>query len=216
MLIRFDCKAYIKPDAEEATPEPRQENQDLADQMQQLFMEAEGGPSQKTDVTRLGFQVEESGRMIRQQEVTDIKTRSKTVKGDALYKEMPRLWISQTPTFILARHDDGFFDDVQISDVTPRVNRWEAEHQQLLGRLASLLRHIRNKSQCHNLGQFEIVLSKHGNIEIRSQTREAGTAFSPTVERDWSEWLAKGRSKAEVSAEVIEEPKMKSLAAVLS
>lgn len=217
MLIRFDCKAYIKPDAEEATTELGEENEDVADQIQQLFMQVEDDSSEKTSITRLGFQVEESGGMIRQQEVTDIKTRSKTVKGDPLYKEIPRLWISQTPTFIIARHANGVFDDIQISDVTPRVNRWEAEHQQLLGRLASFLRHIRNISQRHNLNQFEIVRVIEGDIEIRSQTCEAGAAFSQTVKRDWSDWLAKGGSRAEeVSTEAIEEPRMKAPTAALS
>ena len=216
MHIRFDCKAYTESDADEATPKPRQENQHLAEQMQQLFMKGDDNPAQSTGIVRLGFQMGESGTMIRQQEVTDIKTRSTTVKGDALYKEILRLWISQTPTFIIARHENGVFEDIQISDVTLRVNRWEEEHQQLLGRLASLLYHIRNISHCHNLGQLEIVRAKHGNMEIRSQTCDVEAAFSQTVMPEWSDWLAKGGSKAEeVSAHVVEEPRMKALASSL-
>ena len=217
MLIRFDCKAYINVEIDEVALQQSQENQSHADQMQHLLVNEEHEAPQRTNTTPAGIQVEQSGELIPQSKVTDIKTRSETVKGDVLQKELPRLWISQTPTFILARHDNGIFMDIQVSDITHRIQRWEVEHRQLLGRLASLLRHIRNIAQCQKLNQLEIVRPRNGDIEVHMQTPDSGTAFSEAVKREWSEWLVSGGSKAEeVSAEVVEEPRMAALAAAQS
>ncbi|KAK4097076.1 hypothetical protein N658DRAFT_562034 [Parathielavia hyrcaniae] len=80
----------------------------------------------------------------------DLKTRSfrtRHLRPDPLSDELPRLWASQIPHFILAFHDAGHFapHDTEVRDVREDVRRWEREHALELGRLAAVLSWVKTE-----------------------------------------------------------------------
>ena len=89
-----------------------------------------------------------AGEIISQSAVLDIKTRSalpyaKTAK-DVLASEMPRLWITQTPNLVVARHKYGLFapDEVHQFDARAAVQAWEKNSEAELEKLGALLKEI--------------------------------------------------------------------------
>lgn len=71
---------------------------------------------------RSGLKVLRGGNQVPQSAVFDLKTRSiKKMDVDTIAEELPRLWISQIPNFILAYHTQGVFNDIQIHDVRDAV-----------------------------------------------------------------------------------------------
>lgn len=66
--------------------------------------------------------------------------------GDALVAaELPRLWLTQLRTLVMAYHARGSFDphDTEVHDLRPLLRRWESDHRRGgLARLAALLRRL--------------------------------------------------------------------------
>lgn len=52
--------------------------------------------------------------------------------------------MSQTPNLIVAYHDDGQFDDVQIFDVRKDLGKWEERNAMNLQKLDAVIRHVIN------------------------------------------------------------------------
>ncbi|KAK3396793.1 hypothetical protein B0T20DRAFT_356452, partial [Sordaria brevicollis] len=84
--------------------------------------------------------------IVPQAQIFDLKTRSIKVreKNKILEDELPRLWVTQIPNFILAYHTSGKFypSDIEIRDMRPDVKQWEEKHSEdkTLAKLAALVR----------------------------------------------------------------------------
>ncbi|SPQ27080.1 47b7af88-f943-4711-bbe0-964646b62cf9 [Thermothielavioides terrestris] len=79
-------------------------------------------------------------------------------RNELLAAELPRLWIRQVPTFVLAFHRHGLFrrEETEIVDVRGLLREWEDEHAGELQRFAALLRWVRTVV-CESLeGRVEI------------------------------------------------------------
>ncbi|KAK4243461.1 hypothetical protein C7999DRAFT_18179 [Corynascus novoguineensis] len=78
----------------------------------------------------------------------DLKTRSIRTRDtkDHLAEELPRLWVRQIPTFVLAFHTRGLFrrEDTEVQDVRAEVAQWEQKHATELAKLAALLSRVRD------------------------------------------------------------------------
>lgn len=78
--------------------------------------------SVRSPVTDEKLMVQKKGQLIPQSAVFDLKTRRITRKdADILGEELPRLWISQIPNFVLAFHRFGVFEEIQTLDTRERV-----------------------------------------------------------------------------------------------
>ncbi|KAJ4411006.1 hypothetical protein N0V85_003880 [Neurospora sp. IMI 360204] len=86
--------------------------------------------------------------IVPQAQVFDLKTRSIKARENSniLEEELPRLWVSQIPNFVLAYHTRGKFfpNDIEIRDVRPDVKRWEKERSddKILAKLAAVVRKL--------------------------------------------------------------------------
>ncbi|KAK1775306.1 hypothetical protein QBC45DRAFT_422619 [Copromyces sp. CBS 386.78] len=113
--------------------------------------------------------------LVPQSHVFDLKTRSIRARGvkDTLSEELPRLWISQIPRFILAYHTRGLFrtEDMEIKDVREDVKRWEKEQKEALGKLVGVLKWIREVIDDIEGGKMEVVHREEavGVLEVREQ-----------------------------------------------
>lgn len=132
-----------------------------------------------------------SGDMVRQDRMFELKTRSVRRKSgvsfeDTFHDHLSRLWISQTPNFILAYHDHGLFEEINVTNVERGIKGWEKEHAGVLSRFAALLHHIVEMAKSRPGGKLELRHVVAGELEVREQLGDAGDALSRPVRAMWA------------------------------
>ncbi|KAJ5779631.1 hypothetical protein N7457_007351 [Penicillium paradoxum] len=121
------------------------------------------------------------GRHIPQCAIFDLKTRSHNKKpADVLREEMARLWMTQTPSLVLAFHKANKFGDIQIHDVREDVEQWEDDHQPTLAKFACLLRMIVGFVRSMEDGKIEIEHEEGERVlNVRAQGGVVSGVLSP-------------------------------------
>ena len=99
------------------------------------------GVSSFTEVASAKLVMHSAGNAIPQNAIFDLKTRSLRREVD-IAEFLPRLWVNQTPNFIIARHEFGVFKEVNIKDVRHDVQQWESANQVVLSRLHGVLKKL--------------------------------------------------------------------------
>jgi hypothetical protein len=132
-----------------------------------------------------------AGKGVAQGCMFELKTRSirkkeAAISEDTFSEQLPRLWVSQIPKFILAYHDRGIFEDISVRDVREDVEAWEREHADDLSRLAALLHQIVELVKSRPDGKLEVRHVKVGMLEIREQLADAGDALSDPMKILWT------------------------------
>lgn len=135
--------------------------------------------------------VRSSNIPIAQSAVFDLKTRSVKQRPDlATLKEQfyPRLWINQTPTFLVAFHTRGTFQpsEIHIMDVKDDVQAWELRNESMTTRLSLLYQKLIGLSGKHNGQRFEVRRTGNGQLEIWLEVPE-WSALPEALKQRWSE-----------------------------
>lgn len=135
--------------------------------------------------------VSPAGKLVDQEHIFDLKTRSIRKKEAATFEDtfsdqLPRLWVSQVPKFILAYHDRGTFKDIDVTDAREHVKAWERKHADVLSCLAALIHHIIDLVKSRPDGKLELRHVKVGTLEVREQLAGAGDALSDAVRVLWA------------------------------
>lgn len=143
-------------------------------------------PSAGSDLT-----VSSAGRLVDQERIFDLKTRSIRRKEAATFEDtfadqLPRLWVSQVPKFILAYHDRGKFEDITVRDARKDVQAWEREQADSLSRLAALIHHIVELVKSRSDGKLELRHPGAGTLEVREQLADAGDALPKALRILWA------------------------------
>lgn len=135
--------------------------------------------------TSEALRIERRGRIIPQCAIFDLKTRSLKKKHvDTLQEELPRLWVSQIPNFMLAHHEFGVFKSVEIRDTTHAMKEWEEENNEALVRFAALLK--RTVAFARSMGKFEIVRGVDSEeLELREQGGNVRGVLPPDLMDMW-------------------------------
>ncbi|KAL9034174.1 MAG: hypothetical protein Q9214_007165, partial [Letrouitia sp. 1 TL-2023] len=187
-LVRFEADGYHRYIAKE---EPQvvqaatsSEADDLASQFADLSSKAPSTQSHSTMDTSLTMI--HGGKQIPRAAIFDLKTRSFLKKDqDTLGEELPRLWVSQIPNFVLAYHKSGIFDEIQVRNVTQEVESWERENQAIIRNFAFLLRKILSLVTSIEGKKLELHRRELSVLEIREQTKDVGQSLSPDIEIRW-------------------------------
>lgn len=192
-LVRFEADGYLPPPTQNHSS--RSSGEDPTEAEDNLLSSIERAtisnlPSSglsKTDPKSLNISA--GGERISQSAIFDLKTRSIRKKDeDTLDKELPRLWISQIPNFILAHHKAGVFNDIQVLDVRERVTQWEQDQQATLAKFAELLNKIVSFARSSESGRFEIIHEDSAAVlELRAQCADAGRVLPAPVAKEWSD-----------------------------
>lgn len=193
LLVRFEADGYIKPPSSPTSgrsPESKKLNDDndddgdsLDDLLGRLTL-----PSSSPIISSGTLHVKKAGTsLVPHSQLFELKTRSVLSKEtkDHLAEELPRLWVSQIPAFILAFHTRGLFkkEDLSIRDVREDVKKWEKDHAEELSKLAVLLRWLVHHSAEEN---FELCFAGDGKLEVREMLEDAGEALSEDVKKRWA------------------------------
>lgn len=141
-----------------------------------------------------------TGELVRQDRVFELKTRSIRRKEgpafeDTFTEQLPRLWVSQTPNFILAYHQHGLFEEIHINNVDSDIKEWERRQAGKLSRFAALIHRIVEMVKARPDGKLELRHVVPGRLEVREQLADAGHALSQRVHAMWVQ-ARKGDSKS--------------------
>ncbi|KAH7026128.1 geranylgeranyl pyrophosphate synthetase [Microdochium trichocladiopsis] len=146
------------------------------------------------------LKIKYAGSVVGEEAIFDLKTRSaRKADDDILGGELPRLWVTQVPNFVVAFHKSGLFDDIRILDARGRISTWEKDNAEGLAALAVLMRVIMKQVKDRSDGKIELCHSTPGKLEIREQLPDAGHALSSAVE---SAWTARGLERKVKKREV--------------
>jgi len=128
--------------------------------------------------------IEPSGRVIPQSAIFDLKTRGvrNLIKMQDIY---PRLWVNQTPNFILAYHDRGKFNDIQVREVSDEIKDWEQDNQQTLGRFNATIRRLIKIVGEQSDHKAEVRRMGRGDLQIWSK----GDSWSALPKELSAKWL---------------------------
>lgn len=108
------------------------------------------------------------GHTVPQSRIFDIKTRAEQNIFD-MQEILPRLWLNQTSKFLLAYHRYGLFDQPQVKDVKPQVDKWEEDSSEILSRLHATLRRIVDVLRDSDSQQVEISWDGKGPLLVSKQ-----------------------------------------------
>lgn len=188
-FVRFEADGYLpvgdSPSRSNATTKDPANLDDLLSSLGSATVD-----TGETTTSAGGLKVVHAGAKVDQSQIFDLKTRSfrRKVNQDTLSDEMPRLWVSQIPNFVLAYHTNGVFDDIRVQDVRAEVAAWERQQLPVLARLAALLHHIRDLVRDDNSAhKLELchTADKPGTLQVRRQLADAGDALSEEVRSRW-------------------------------
>ncbi|PNP38327.1 hypothetical protein TGAMA5MH_09685 [Trichoderma gamsii] len=197
LLMRQSSDGYIGEDKDKSPPTATPSStadEDIANLLGDLSIKSSPAKS-----TRFGqLEVVDGGWLTPQSSAFDLKTRSiKAIDRDTLGEELPRLWMMQTPNFILAHHRSGTFCNIDVSDIRDDIENWEKSHQADLRRLSALLHRIITTAFEKNNTLLEIVRVQGGSLEIRERLPDVGVAFSAEVKEKWLKWLGNAEEDTE-------------------
>ncbi len=131
-----------------------------------------------------------AGALVRSTSSTSRRVAAGRRTRDILGEELPRLWVSQIPKFVLAFHENGVFDDVRVQDVVSDVRDWEESHGDELAHLAALLYRIVDMLDEQPGHRLEL---RHGGdkmLKVHEQLEGVPSALSSGVGDQWKQaWL---------------------------
>ncbi|KAK3320408.1 hypothetical protein B0T19DRAFT_240209 [Cercophora scortea] len=135
------------------------------------------------------LRIKTGGTLVPQSRVFDLKTRSILTKDkkNHLGDELPRLWVSRIPNFILAFHTRRVFEskEITVTDVRADVQTWQDEHGDELARFAALVHRIVEMVAARVDGKLELCHMEAGRLDVRVQRADAGEVLSPAVRARW-------------------------------
>lgn len=140
---------------------------------------------------------------IPQSAVFDLKTRTikKKLDDTTLSDQIPRLWIRQIPSLVLAYHERGFFrsNEVKVHDIKPDIIKWEEDNQRDVRKLIALIKRILDFVKARPSQKMEVRYRDGIGLELREQD----TGVKPVLPDDLAaRWAGQGKSNVE---EVIRE-----------
>ncbi|CAG8325214.1 unnamed protein product [Penicillium nalgiovense] len=191
-LVRFEADGFLPdlfPDTEgtEGHPVTQDESADSEGALPSIEQVTISGVSSVTTAAPNQLEIARQGRRIPQCAIFDLKTRARSKRNQkTLREELPRLWLTQTPNFILAHHTAGQFMHIRVQNVQGDVEKWEETQQPALGKFASLLQMIVAFARSLDNGKFEIEHKEGMDVlNLRKQGGVVNGVLSPAVASKW-------------------------------
>lgn len=200
IAIRFEADGYIA----EKSSDPKQT---ALPQSQKLGEDSLVSALAKSTINVNAHSGSDSLEVIRgsgsvpQSAVFDLKTRTikKKYLDTILSEQLPRLWIRQIPSFILAYHKRGLIkpEEVTVHDVQPDIAKWEKDNERDVRRLISLIKKITDLAKATPGQKLEIRYQEGVGLELRKQF----TGVTPVLPDELAaRWAGQGHGTVEAVA----------------
>jgi hypothetical protein len=179
-LVRSETDGYVKSSRDTPSSSTKSiEKSSLEDALDNLTV------SISTSASGKQLQLRKEGFSVPQDQIFDIKTRAQQNIFD-MDEILPRLWVNQTPKFLVAYHRFGLFHNPVVSDVRQEVLRWQKENSSLLGRFHALVKRIVDAVRDSDNMQVEVSWDGQGPLCITKQIGEERRALPHDLRRLWT------------------------------
>ena len=132
-----------------------------------------------------GLELRQTQCKIPQTAILDIKTRSSRAVFD-MEEAYRRLWVNQTPNFIIAYHTFGKFSDIQIRDIRAKLEDWEERNQESLLRFHRTLKKLIRVVSDSKENKFEVWYKGNGPLEVRKPGDAGWSALPIKLKAKWA------------------------------
>ncbi|CZR61309.1 uncharacterized protein PAC_11205 [Phialocephala subalpina] len=178
-LVRSETDGYIRT----STAEPTSSTESGDDVSIDTVLNTMGNDvRQSQEGTTL--EVRAQGTPIPQDQIFDIKTRASYKQFD-MEDILPRLWVNQTPNFLLAYHEFGLFNKPKVTSVQCEVLKWQKDNSSLLARFHALIKRIMDVVRDSDGQQFEISWDGQGPLCITKQIATGRMALPTDLSTLW-------------------------------
>lgn len=195
-VVRFEADGYFPELAQEQSKDIRQSAKidretDTDQELATIFGDTIlGRRDPDSAIGNESITVRSAGDHVPQAAIFDLKTRSIRKKdNDILGEELPRLWVSQIPNFLLAFHKAGVFDmeEMQILNVREKLAQWEEDERDNLRKLVLLLKLLVDFARDRPSGRFELVHEEGKRVlELREVCDDVPKALPTTLSERWT------------------------------
>ena len=201
-LVRFEADGYLPAKNRVVIPRKSKTHHAAStsvDEITSIFTDGATFANKKS-YTAAPIIASSAGVQVDQESLFDLKTRSvkrRYEEAEILASELPRLWIRQMSNFILAFHNRGTFEDVQVKDVGHEVDRWQKQHQREIECFSALLATIIDCAK--NAGEsLEIcVTDDDPHLQVRQPSGDFPDLCSAAVRHKWATFLGNCKDKDE-------------------
>ena len=132
--------------------------------------------------------MQEGGKEIPQEAVFELKTRSTNRKKHYNFLDhVGKLWLTQTPKFILAYHEEGVFNDIEVKNIKPDVEKWESNNAAGLAWYADLIDRVVSFVRSSGAGWCEVRCRDEGVLELKAAGPDAGHALPVLLQQRWDD-----------------------------
>ena len=184
-ILRFTCDGYLPSKVPQGsrTWQSAGEEKDISSVLDSVNV----GSSVTGGKTQVGpLQIRNAGQKIPQEAVFDLKTRSAWRKDlNVLEDELPRFWLAQIHNFILARHKNGAFIDIEVQEIQNEVQEWEDANQNHIKIFVWLLREIIAAVKLRKDRKLEVCYQGLDTLELREQDTDEHNVLSHEMEMRW-------------------------------
>lgn len=206
-VVRFEADGYVPdlvPDQiGESTAQGVDDGKNI-DADQELTLALRNTTIATQPAQKGGLLIQTVGSRVPQTALFDLKTRSFRKKdSDILGDELPRLWLSRVPNFVLAFHRSGVFDleEIQTRNVQEEVKKWEKEHIDSVRQLAALLKLLVAFARDVPDGRFELVHEEQGrDLQLREVYGDVNRALPRALSDRWIKIDSTGNDLEELTA----------------
>ncbi|KAJ4357269.1 uncharacterized protein N0V89_001844 [Didymosphaeria variabile] len=130
-VVQFEVDAYYDDDqGRSGSMQPQDPVEDVVASMANLST----SPSQGSNFPLGATKVIHEGNLVDPSKLAELKVHGKNRRDP-----MPQMWFSRTPYLIEGRHVEGEVRSIRYTHVEAQFGTWEADHQQALCKLVSLL-----------------------------------------------------------------------------
>jgi hypothetical protein len=126
------------------------------------------------------LEVRLEGSKVPQSQIFDMKTRRNTTPFN-MADILPRLWVNQTPKFLIAYHQFGVFNNPEVEDVRVQVKQWENKNGDLLGRFHAVVKRIVDVVRDSTHQQCEVSWDGEGPLLVSQQVGAGRRALPSNV-----------------------------------
>ena len=189
VAIRFEADGYL---AEKAPTKETNASCSKRELDEKAFLSALAGNtiSAHTPKNADNLKVTRGEGSVPQSAVFDLKTRSIKRKhlDTTIADQVPRLWIRQIPSFVLAYHDFGLFrsEEVTVRDVKSEVAKWERDHNQDIRKLISLIEKIADVVKATPGRKLEVRYQNGSGLELREQVEGVASVLPNDLASQWA------------------------------
>lgn len=121
-----------------------------------------------------------------QSQIFDIKTRRKLNDFD-MEEIFPRLWLNQTPNFLLAYHEYGLFDKPKVSNVKDKVLEWEERNVTLLSKFHVLVKRVMEIVKDSENHRVEVSWDGKGPLRVAEQIKKGNRVLPADLLQKWDD-----------------------------